>query len=187
MRCRLSLVALLMVLSAGLNASEWTTVSSDTFKLLWKPITYTELQVDSAQSRPANADILDSGYAKRVVIEYKLDVSAERFSDMTQDALADAFDEAELAPYQQDVDRFCSWYLGVDKGDRYSLAWRPKRGLLLSHNDRELGVIENPDAAAMILSVWLGRAAVSESQRDAMLKDWRQAALPAPERLGAAE
>jgi hypothetical protein len=169
------LVMILLVLSGAASATDWRTVSSETYTLLWKDLTFTQLQVDPEQALPENADILDPRYAKQVIIEYKVGVSAERFQKMTHKALDGAFSEKELAPVSEDIARFSSWYLPVEKGDHYRLSWVPKSGLGLYLNDKPLGTIESPESAAIILSVWLGRAAVSEDQRDTMLAAWRKA------------
>ncbi|MBW2940950.1 chalcone isomerase family protein [Zhongshania aquimaris] len=157
------------------QATEWQTVSSETYTLLWKDLTFTRLQVDPQQALPENGDILNPSYAKQIIIEYKVGVSAERFQKMTNKALEGAFSEQELAPAAADIARFCSWYLAVEKGDHYQLTWVPDEGLGLALNGRQLGIVSSPESAAIILSVWLGRAAVSEEQRDTMLAAWREA------------
>ncbi|WP_289083255.1 chalcone isomerase family protein [Spongiibacter tropicus] len=165
---------ILTLLSTTLHATPWETVAADRFKLLWKELTYTQLQVDPRQEAPANNDILSPGYSKQIIIEYALSVSAERFRDLTQEQLEDTYDDAQLAPHRDDIARFNSWYLGVEKGDRYQLRWQTDVGLQLQHNDTVLGTLQDPEAAKLILSVWLGPAAVSESQRDRFLDAWQQ-------------
>lgn len=161
-------------LSLPSGAQGWETVAADTYKLLWKEITYTQLQVDPAQPLPATGEILDPAYAKQIVIRYGLAVSAQRFRSLTQDSLEGAFSEQELAPYRGAIGEFNNWYLDVEKGDQYRLSWLPGEGLSLFYNERRLGTLQDPGAAQIILSVWLGRAAVSEDQRDAFLARWRQ-------------
>lgn len=156
-------------------AADWRTVSSETYTLLWKDLTFTQLKVDPNQKFPESGDILDPAYAKQILIEYKVGVSAERFRKMTNKALDDAFSAEELAAAAEDIARFCTWYIAVEKGDSYQLTWLPKEGLTLTMNDTDLGTINSSESAALILSVWLGRAAVSEDQRDTMLAAWRKA------------
>ncbi|WP_269620153.1 chalcone isomerase family protein [Zhongshania sp. BJYM1] len=171
------LVTVLLSIHPLVFAANWQTVSGETYTLLWKDLTYTELQVDPEQAKPANFDILDISYAKQIIIEYKLGVSADRFRKMTLKALDGAYNEQELSRAADDINRFCSWYLGVEKGDQYRLTWLPEQGLGLYLNDKQLGMIASPESAALILSVWLGRAAVSEDQRDTMLAAWRATSL----------
>tara|TARA_R110001583_G_scaffold461_2_gene4291 strand:- start:426 stop:989 length:564 start_codon:yes stop_codon:yes gene_type:complete len=174
------LFSILLLMFAGLISApvmaveNWRTVSAETFSLLWKDLTYTRLQVDPQQALPASGDILAPDYAKQIIIEYKVGVSAERFRSMTDKALTGAYSPAELAPAKADIALFSSWYKSVEKGQQYRLAWLPERGLQLYLNEEHLGAIQDPNAAALILSVWLGRAAVSESQRDTMLAAWRR-------------
>jgi len=178
-RIRLLSISLLLqpaiLPSQLLAADNWRTVSAETFSLLWKDLTYTRLQVDPVQALPVDGDILEPSYAKQIIIKYKIGVSAERFRGMTNKALANSYSAEELSAAAADIARFCSWYKSVEKGDQYHLAWRPEQGLQLSLNQELLGVIRDPNSAALILSVWLGRAAVSESQRDSMLAAWRVA------------
>lgn len=163
-------------LSAPAVASQWQVAAEETYKLLWKPLTHTRLEVNPQQPLPADGNILDPEYAKRITITYEVSVSAERFAKMTLEALEDNFADDELAPHRAQIEQFCSWFLPVEKGDRYSLDWRPQAGLTLAHNGSALGTLEDPAASAVVLSVWLGRAAVSESQRDDMLQQWRKMA-----------
>jgi hypothetical protein len=168
---------LLMVvfsMSALAEPAQWQTAASAEYKLLWKRLTYTELQIKSDQLDTVPDNILSTDYAKRIVIQYGVGVSAERFRDMTRDSLDDAFSKQELAPYNRQIEEFCGWFDAVEKDDRYSLTWEPNRGLTLARNASPVGVVKDADAAAIILSVWLGRAAISESQRDDMLAQWRQ-------------
>jgi hypothetical protein len=167
------LVTLILTTHSAAFSLDWRTVSSETYTLLWKDLTFTQLQVDPGQAQPKNADILAPAYAKQIIIEYKVGVSADRFKKMTNKALEGAFSQVELAPVADDIARFSNWYLAVEKGDRYRLTWLPSSGLGLYLNDKPLGVITAPESAALILSVWLGRAAVSEEQRDNMLAAWR--------------
>lgn len=163
----------LLMLSTAASA-EWRTVGSDEFKLLWKTLVHTELQVNPEQPLPDSGDILDRGYDKRIIIRYHVGVSAERFRDMTLDALRDNISPERLAPHWAEIEEFASWYLPVSKGDHYQLSWQQGEGLSLVHNTQLLGRIAQPEAAALILSVWLGEAAVSEAQREAFLQAWRQ-------------
>lgn len=174
-RITVLVTAALLLGQSWVFAADWRTVSSETYTLLWKDLTYTQLKVDPKQTLPESGDILDPAYAKQILIEYKVGVSAERFRKMTNKALADAFSAEELAGAAEDIARFCTWYIDVEKGDRYQLTWLPKKGLTLAMNDAELGTISSSESAALILSVWLGRAAVSEDQRDTMLAAWQKA------------
>ncbi|GAB3383720.1 chalcone isomerase family protein [Spongiibacter taiwanensis] len=174
MRWRVSVATLILLAVPCLVQAEWQTAAAAEYKLLWKRLTYTELQVDAAQSPPASWDILDPHYAKRLVIEYGVGVSAERFRDMTRDSLEEAFSAQMLAPFDEEIDRFCGLFKPVEKGDQYSLDWQMDTGLGLALNGEPLGRVQDPMAAQIILSVWLGKAAISESQRDDMLAQWRQ-------------
>lgn len=171
----ITFVCLLAAAVPPVHAANWQTIAADSYKLLWKEITYTQLQVDTAQPAPVDGDILDPGYAKQIIIQYGLSVSAERFRKLAIDSLEEAYSENELAPHRDAINTFNNWYLGVEKGDKYRLSWQPSRGLSLHHNGERLGTLQAAEAAQVILSVWLGRAAVSGDQRDYFLKEWRGA------------
>lgn len=142
------------------------------YRFLWKRITTAGLYVDETRPRPAPG-ILAIDYPKAVLIEYGVGVTAERFRDMTRESLAEAWPASELERHAQSIDRLCAWFRDVEAGDRYALYWLPGDGLTLTLNGEALGRIEDPQAAQIVLSLWLGRAAVSEDQRDRLLALWR--------------
>lgn len=150
-----------------------TRVAQARYSVLWKRITDVALYVDSSQAEPKS--ILDHDYAKYLTIEYGLSVSAERFEKMSRDLLAENWPEETLARHAAAIDAFCDWLVAVESGDRYAVYWLPSQGLTLALNGRELGTLrDDPDGAAVVLSLWLGRAAVSEDQRDELLSVWRK-------------
>ena len=73
------------------------------------------------------------------------------------------------------VDTFCDWLQAVESGDRYAVYWLPDSGLTLALNGVTQGSLNDPAGAALVLSIWLGKAAISEGQRDELLAQWRQA------------
>lgn len=147
-------------------------VAEARYSILWKRITDVALYVDPEQPRPDDG-ILDPDYAKYITIEYGLSVSAERFRRMSLDLLEDNWPRAELDKNRESVDRFLGWLEGVKNGDRYAVYWLPDQGLSLALNGEVLGSLDSAEGAAVVLSLWLGRAAVSESQRDELLAIWR--------------
>lgn len=150
-----------------------TRVAEARYSVLWKRITDVALYVDTEQSAPES--ILDPDYAKYLTIEYGVSVSAERFEKMSRDLLAENWPEDTLARHAAAIDAFCDWLEAVESGDRYAVYWLPSQGLTLALNGRELGTLQNdPNGAAVVLSLWLGQAAVSESQRDELLAVWRR-------------
>ncbi|MBB3047248.1 hypothetical protein FHR99_001484 [Litorivivens lipolytica] len=149
-------------------------VAEARYSVLWKRITDVALYVDSSQLQPASGDILDPGYRKYLTIEYGLSVSAERFRKMTREQLAEHWSAEDLSRHSETVDTFCSWLTAVEEGDRYAVYWLPEQGLTLALNGEIQGTLNDPDGAALVLSIWLGKAAISESQRDELLSQWRQ-------------
>lgn len=149
-------------------------VGSEDFRLMWKLISRTGLYVDPDQRQRFGEDLLNPRYHKMLLIEYGVGISAERFVELTRNALEDAWSPDELAVHRDDIDKLCSLYRDVGAGDRYGLYWIDGRGLVLELNNEPLGTIADAGAARMILSVWLGRAAVSVKHRDLLLQAWAE-------------
>ena len=144
------------------------------YSILWKRITDVALYVDRQQAMPDDGDILDPDYRKYLTIEYGLSVSAERFRKMTREQLAEHWSEEVLAANREAIDTFCNWLGAVEAGDRYAVYWLPDSGLTLALNGVAQGTLKDPAGAAVVLSIWLGKAAISESQRDELLAQWQQ-------------
>ena len=161
----------LLMLSAPLQAADLKQVAESEYKLFWKAITTARLAVDPEAKAPE--DILEPTYEKRLGIEYQIGVSKERFVKMAEDALEDNYSDQELAPHREAVNQFYDMLEAVSSGDRYQLHWQPGKGLQLLRNGKAVGLIESAAGSRLILSIWLGRAAISESQRDDVLKQWR--------------
>lgn len=166
------ITGLLMLLAAtAAQAAELKQVAESEYRLFWKAITTARLSV--APNTPAPEDILDPAYEKRLSIEYHIGVSKERFIKMAEDALQGSYGADELNPHRKAVQQFYGMLETVSSGDRYQLHWQPEKGLQLLRNGEPVGLIESKEGSRLILSIWLGRAAISESQRDDVLKQWR--------------
>jgi hypothetical protein len=150
-----------------------TRVAEARYSVLWKRITDVALYVNPAQALPENGDILDPAYSKYLTIEYGMSVSAERFEKMSRELLAKNWPAQVLADNLEGIDIFCGWLQAVEKGDRYAIYWHSEKGLSLALNGEVQGSLPSKEASAIVLSLWLGRAAVSESQRDELLNSWR--------------
>jgi hypothetical protein len=148
-------------------------VAEARYSLVWKRITDVALYVDSDQTVPAGSDILHADYIKYLTIEYGVSVSAERFEKMSRDLINDNWPAKMVSEQKDSINAFCGWLKNVKSGDRYSVYWIPEQGLSLALNDKVQGTLTNPVGAQVILSLWLGRAAVSASQRDVLLEQWR--------------
>lgn len=154
------------------NDRIWQQAATADYRFFLIKVTRAQLYIDP-EIQPVN-HILNPTYPKWLKIKYHLAVNAQKLSELTLEALADNYDASALANHQLDIDKFISWYRDVEGGDEYSLVWQPERGLQLNFNDQPVGTIENAQSAQVILSVWLGKAAVSESQRDDILNQWKR-------------
>lgn len=180
---RWTLAAVLMVTSVLAGADTFapsvavsdrtlSKVAEARYSVLWKRITDVALYVDADKPKPADGDILNPDYAKYLTIEYGVSVSAERFEEMSRELIEENWPPGAVARQQAAIDRFCDWLQAVKEGDRYAVYWIPGKGLSLALNGEVQGTLADPEGAQIILSLWLGRAAVSKSQRDELLKSW---------------
>lgn len=146
-------------------------VAVATFGYLLFDISKSALYVNPSEVKPAS--IMTPGYSKAIEIKYLLSVSKEKFTELTWEALRKGWPKETLARYKSQIDAFCALYQDVEKGERYSLFWKQGYGLELAKNGLVLGRETNSDAAYVILSIWLGRAAADEDHLKEMLKLWR--------------
>lgn len=152
-------------------ASDWQTVATAQFRVLWKTLTWAELSVDPIERTPI--DILDASYSKALQIQYGVDVSADRLRMLAWESINDGWSASQIAEHKSTLDAFFAAFRDVEKGDVYKLRWRPQVGLELLLNETKLSRVQDADVATMILSIWLGPAAVSEKQRQTLLEQWR--------------
>jgi hypothetical protein len=94
---------------------------------------------------------------------------------MAKETLAKHWDAADLEKSHTELEQFYSWMTDVEKGDRYGVHWHPENGFALTLNNKLAGTWQSAEASEIILSIWLGKASISEGQRDDILKQWRKA------------
>lgn len=162
-----------VIAAGGIAAPNWQTVANAEFRLLWKTLTWAELAVDPEQKNPQ--DILDAGYAKALQIRYGVGVTADRLKSLAWKSVEDGWEPSQIERHRSKLESFFTHFVDVEKGDVYLLRWQPEAGLELLLNQTLLVQETNADAATMILSIWLGPAAVSDKQRQALLDQWRTA------------
>lgn len=155
-------------LSAPVLASAWLDVGSATYRFFFKTITTASLQVKPEQRAD---DWLAPTYAKRLQIRYGMAVSAERLAELFMKTLEAAYG-VELLGNRHEAERFVGAFKAVEKGDYYRLQWE-KGTLRLSLNGQPLYSLSDPDAARMLMSVWMGEEPISKKQRQALYSQWR--------------
>jgi hypothetical protein len=106
---------------------------------------------------------------KHLEIFYYRDVTAAQFIDMGDSALRKNVTRDEWDRIQPQLAAFNAFYRDVQAGDRYSLAYHPDTGLVLSLNGVKLGLVEDPEFAALYYRIWLGEQSVNNRFRDEIL------------------
>lgn len=74
------------------------------------------------------------------------------------DAIGQGFSRtsgSRLPSLQARLDRLRALFPRVNKGEAVTLTWLPERGTVVTHQGRELGVIEGKDFADALFAVWL--------------------------------
>jgi hypothetical protein len=107
--------------------------------------------------------------AKRLEIEYFLNIKGDDFGPATNKLLARNVDPEILAGLQDRIDKHNSLYEDVQPGDRYSLTFIPGKGTELALNGESKGIIEGDDFASAIYSIWLGKNPISHSLKNQLL------------------
>jgi hypothetical protein len=75
----------------------------------------------------------------------------------------------ELAPKMTELEKIFSEMKSANKGDVIVLDFLPGQGSKISARGRVLGLIEGDAFASALLSIWLGRAPVSEDLKEQLL------------------
>ncbi|MFO7725214.1 MAG: chalcone isomerase family protein [Oceanipulchritudo sp.] len=108
--------------------------------------------------------------AKQLVLEYRVEITAEEFRKSGSEFLRRNVDEKTLDSIQDRLERLHAAYVDVGKGDRYTLSYLPEKGTTLSLNGEPLVTVEGPDFAQAYYTIWLGENPVKDSFRDALLE-----------------
>lgn len=75
----------------------------------------------------------------------------------------------ELAPKMTELEKIFSEMKSANKGDVIVIDFLPGQGSKISARGRVLGLIEGDAFASALLSIWLGRAPVSEDLKEQLL------------------
>jgi len=110
-----------------------------------------------------------SDRAKRIEIEYLRPIKGKDFGPATDKSIAKNVDTKTFERLRPRIDYHNSLYEDVKPGDRYSLTYIPGKGTELALNGEPKGVIEGPDFAAAVFSIWLGPEPINESFKKQIL------------------
>lgn len=96
----------------------------------------------------------DFSYA--LSIRYNLKIRSETLIKTSQDILGDLYDSAKLSAIEAKLDKINQYYTDVEKGDIYSLIYKPDSGTTLLYNGKPKVTIEGKTFAEIYFSIWLG-------------------------------
>lgn len=110
---------------------------------------------------------------RRLEIEYFWSIKGSDFADAAEQILRAAHSRETLQPYFSQIAQMRSLYRDVKPGDRYALTYLPGAGMSLRHNSTDLGTVQGAEFASLYFTIWLGKAPMSASLRDQLLKPTR--------------
>ena len=116
---------------------------------------------------PINDALADT--AKRIELEYFRSIKGKDFGPATNKSIAKNVDSNTFERLRSRIDYHNSLYEDVQPGDRYSLTYVPGKGTELALNGESKGVIEGPDFAAAVYSIWLGDKPISKKFKQQIL------------------
>jgi hypothetical protein len=144
-------------LLSGTHLSRWAGLVKVGVSALWLP--------DGAPV----ADVLDARVGKQLEIRYLLPIPGERLRDGTREVMARNVPAARLAQEREALERIVNAFTDVRAGDRYTLTYRPGRGVSLARNGRVVAHTARDEAAAPLFAVWLGAQPLDAAQKRALL------------------
>lgn len=116
-----------------------------------------------------SADVLED-VPKRIEVNYRISVAAERLCSAGEKILAQTFSADELEPVRGRLDTINRWYPDARPGDRCSITYIPGWGTELEFNGRSLGRIGGAEFARIYFSIWLGPEPASASLKKALMR-----------------
>jgi len=117
----------------------------------------------------AAVDEVLSDRAKRLELEYFRAIKGEDFGPATDKFIAKNVDATTYKRLRPQIHYHNSLYEDVQPGDRYSLTYIPGRGTELALNGEPKGMIEGPEFAAAVFSIWLGSTPINNSFKNQLL------------------
>ena len=101
------------------------------------------------------ADLIDSEEPQELILHFVRNVGAED----VRKALVKGFERAgarEFAALKPRVEKLSSWMADMKAGQRLTFVRSPHRGVLVSVQGADKGVIEGEDFSRAVVSIWLG-------------------------------
>jgi hypothetical protein len=111
------------------------------------------LYVETPSSNPAT--LINSEQTKMIVLRFVRDVDHDDIVKAWNEGFANnaTVPVSQLKPM---IDRLGSWMPSFKKGDTLVFLYVPGQGVTVEINNARKGVIESPDFARSLFSIWLG-------------------------------
>lgn len=106
----------------------------------------------------------------RLELYYLRDIDREDIIGAATKALQHQQTPEALARLKPELDRLHNSFNDIDPGDRYTLDYRPQRGIDLEVNGKVVFSSKSDELAKAYLGIWLAPKGLSDSLRSALLK-----------------
>ena len=119
--------------------------------------------------RSSASEILDDPGAKRIVMNFLYEVSADTLVEGWNKGFAENNSSQELLPLQDRIKQFNSYFSTVLKGDIIRLDYLPEEGTQVWINDTLKGSVPGEGFSRALLKIWLGPNPPDVKLKEAML------------------
>ncbi|MCA9400705.1 MAG: chalcone isomerase family protein [Candidatus Omnitrophica bacterium] len=97
-----------------------------------------------------------SDVAKRLEVEYFVNINGKDLNRFTIETMRDNITEAEMAQLQDKLQNMARYFVDLKPGDRFALTYIPDVGTKFSHNGQIQGIIPGHQFSRALFSVWFG-------------------------------
>lgn len=104
--------------------------------------------------------VLKSNKPKQFISKWERDVSEKRVIDAYKDSFQKTLSSSGYNNLKSEIDTYLSYFGSTNKGDIHTLTWLPDGTVTVQINGVEKGVIQNPQFAEALWSIWIGPKSV---------------------------
>jgi len=94
--------------------------------------------------------------SKRLDVAYFKDIRGKDLTNYTVRKMRKNISEKEFSKVEDRLGKMEDYFVDLQAGDKYSLAYHPGVGTKFIHNGKLMGTIEGADFAKGLFSVWIG-------------------------------
>lgn len=112
-----------------------------------------------------------NGEGEKLTFTYTRNLKADDIREQAMKTLTANNDENTLKKYATLTQKIQSAYVNIKEGDSYSVTAVPGKGTWLHYNEEEVFYTENAEFGDWYMDIWLGNPPISESLKEALMKD----------------